>query len=124
MAGELIHPHQAVRRPAVDQGHDPPAVADHYVAWPAERSGYQDREGDLTAGLLQRCLRLARQGRCSVGARWAWPLAKLDAGELARGEPAGPAHVHAADLAVGGAAQRRALFQIAGQCFSLVTGQE
>src|SRR5262249_39096736 len=62
VTGELIHPDQAVPRPVVDQGHHPPAVADHDVVWPAERRRYQDREGDLAAGLLQRHPPLAGQG--------------------------------------------------------------
>src|SRR5690242_1553408 len=62
VAGEFIYPYQAVRCPAVDQGYDPPAVADHDVARPAERRRYQDGEGDTVAGLFQRRLPLAGQG--------------------------------------------------------------
>src|SRR5215831_8765754 len=36
VARELIHPYLAIRRPAVDQGGDPPAVADHDLTWLAE----------------------------------------------------------------------------------------
>src|SRR6266581_1055850 len=42
----------------------------------------------------------------------------------ARREPAGLAHVHAGHAAVAGTAQRRALFQVTGQRFALVAGQE
>src|SRR5262252_3809505 len=45
----------------------------------------------------------------------AWLLPVRRAWWLAgRGEPAGAAHVDAANLAVGGTAQRRALFQVVG----------
>src|SRR5215831_16035461 len=35
VTGELIDPHQAIPCPAVDQGHDPPAIADQHIARPA-----------------------------------------------------------------------------------------
>src|SRR6266542_958567 len=82
VAGELIHPQLSVRRPAVDQGRDPPAIADRNFAWPAERRRYQEGEGGLVAGLLQRHPPLAGQGSTtSRGAHGAWLLAKLNAGE-------------------------------------------
>src|SRR5712691_3098783 len=82
VAGELIHPQLAIRRPAVYQGRDPPAIADHNLAGPAERSRYLDGEGDLAAGLLQRHLPLAGQGSAaSLGGDWARLLAELNAGE-------------------------------------------
>src|SRR5712691_6490599 len=82
MAGELIHPQLAERRPAVDQGCDPPAIADHDFTWPAKRGRYQDGEGDVAAGLRQRHLLLAGQGGTACrGTRRAWLLAKLNAGE-------------------------------------------
>src|SRR5215831_7813076 len=82
VARELVHPHQAVRRPAVDQGHDPPPVADHDFAGPAERRRHQDGEGDLVACPFQRHPPLARQGgAASRRPRRAGLLAQLDTGE-------------------------------------------
>src|SRR6266516_4908662 len=82
VAGELIHPDLAVRRPAVDQGGDPPAVADHDLAGPAEGRRHQDGEGDVAAGLRQRHPPLAGQGGAAPrGRRRARLLLQLDAGE-------------------------------------------
>src|SRR5439155_19570835 len=62
LAGELVHPHLAVSRPGVDQGHHPAAVADQDLARLAEHGRHQDGEGNLAAGLGQRHSLLARQG--------------------------------------------------------------
>src|SRR5262245_51828442 len=50
LAGELVHPQLAIRGPKVDQGHQPPAIADHNFAGTAKRRRRQDGEGDLAAG--------------------------------------------------------------------------